>query len=421
MRTTRARPTRTSPSTCWSTTHLTYQLLLSRILWEKPVPGVITAAPDAGFLSVIACSGEPLPTAAASGLQLPLLAALDPFNQGFNICLPGFMSAADGTFTPPTDAMADAGRVVAFDNTGRTLLTNGVTASFLEASTGVDDVTAPLALELAGRRLVELGAQTACQEQQSQAACTSTLRCLTPAGAVNSALATFPFDPWLELTSGDIYLAWSLPGLSCAVGTNCQCLDELFVGRLGAINAVLSPLNGNFPGQVLPVDGGFVLAYINSAGAQTANLLLPSGALGPQTWDPGAVAEGGLFAAFPNGRLLTFQTFAQAGTTQFIGWDPDTVGFSVSSRIPGVLSPPVGFGPIGYWATNKSLAVLVTIGVASTPNTGVVLFDSNLRPRWLYRYPRPVTPAQMQLVGDPTGQLLYLVDLANEYVVALPQ
>ena len=61
-----------------------------------------------------------------------------------------------------------------------------------------------------------------------------------------------------------------------------------------------------------------------------------------------------------------------------------------------------------------------TLGDASA--VGVLLMDAQLRPKWLYRYPRvPSTLATTRLVGDPTGQQMYLVDLANERVVALPR
>jgi hypothetical protein len=49
-----------------------------------------------------------------------------------------------------------------------------------------------------------------------------------------------------------------------------------------------------------------------------------------------------------------------------------------------------------------------------------LFFDLNLRPRWLYRYPQiPANLGAMQLVTDPGAQRLYLVDVANNSVVAL--
>jgi hypothetical protein len=399
-------------------THVTFQMLLSRIVWQKPVPGIITS--DAGFFAP--CSDLPIAAAAPSGLQLPLFARADPLDGFAGICVPGFMSAADGTFTPVADALGDAGsRLIAFDGTGRALWSDGKTASVYEPGSQSLDQSAAVPFDLYGRRLLPLGPGTLCQAQQGTVSppCFTNLNCLTPSGAVvGSPVATFPFAPALELTSGDIYFAWSRAGVSCAVGTNCACSDDLFVGRLGAMATVPNPFNGVPPSHVFPVDGGFIVDFFSVAGLQQIQSVNAAGVFGTNTWD--IASSGGarrLVAAYPDGTLVSAQLLSGTGESIFEGWAPNVSGPVLSSRIPGFLFP--GFGNGGYVATQKGLALLVSTDFPPT-SAGVVFLDLNLRPRWLYRYPQiPSDLTRMQLVADPTAQRLYLVDVAANAAVAL--
>ena len=451
--------------------HLEQGVLLSRVLWDRSVPGRIAIA-----------AAEPVATSA--GVQLPL-ATRDAVPGATADWLPGFFRSSDGTYVPfdapkvrvvgpalpPGSVAVDAGTAfpadagyfaLEFDARGRVLLARPSTAqrggsdiialgepagqvraaaSYVvpfplvqpltdggvqgQILTRMDDLVclpdtftgsvdgcvyaAPTATQTVGCLSLIDGAQTT-------AVGTSTTLALGPptpggtAGAHGSA-RTYLAPNDVSTSCGPAWAFFGFPG-------------NLFIPQARAVDAVFG--TGCFAGNVqrlLPFpDGSFAVLLdvncgngagqevvrVNGNGAVTGSYLAAQGVLLP--------SPPLLLAALADGNVVTMRN--DPPNTVFESWAPDGSGPAATARVPGLYvyaGPPTPrLARNVAAAASGSLTVLLN---SATLGDVVLHFGPGLTPRWLYRYPLLATTSTLAAAdGEPT---VYYVDPLNNALVAL--
>jgi hypothetical protein len=425
-----ARPTVANPA------HLETVVLLSRVLWERPIPGVYDPKD----------SWDPSsrPAASARGLQLPLMVSADG---GW---LPDFLSAADGSHSPfrATGLLAGGYSVRAVDGQGRILLTRpGRTVEhlFLEA-----DTHAPLRADAGTYDVNTLGfpmhrvGDFLCQERISGSStcppptATHGMNCASAAGDLRTQDSSNASDysgnqlPGIAVPAGDSFLAVNY-AQSCGGGYTT------FSGNPAGTMSVRVPINSPFGAyKVLPLlNGNYAITHglPNVSGAPyPVTIMLPASGSPSSYFPPEALAVFGITGSFVGlppsfivmGRtdqsLVTLRL--EAPDTVLEAWLPGATTPEARVRLPGMyeIYPR---GSVSTFPTNTALsqttgrAALVLRRPSSSGAFGflVVVFDANFRPAWIYRPPRLTN--ELELVADWKSSHLYVIDVTNQYVTAL--
>jgi len=121
-----------------------------------------------------------------------------------------------------------------------------------------------------------------------------------------------------------------------------------------------------------------------------------------------------VLAALADGRVVTMRN--DPPFTTFEAWPPDGSSPTATARVPGLYV----YGGTGRLASDLnaaddgSLAVLLN---SATLGDVVLHFARDLKPQWLYRYPRIVNNSSL-VAGDDQGTVYY-VDPLNNDIVAL--
>jgi hypothetical protein len=399
-------------------THVSYQVLLSRLLWQKAVPGTLSGSTDLG-----PCSGAPTAAASEVGVQLPLMTG-GYWTAGLPSCVAGVMAAADGTFIGTSPAFEDAGvTLLGFDNSGHAVYFDGSTAWFVDTGTNAvsqlvagADGFAPFASTVGGPSLLPVGPDSVCilQPVTDAGVCSTNALCLS-VGAVtpSSTLVTdtAAINSSFQASNGDLAL-WGAASCQCAFN-QCPSGTDVAIGTplSSSVLLVTSALAGSPVATFEPLQsGGFFVQYDSVEGLSTFGEV-NSVATVSSPWSPSANATA--FASFPDGRLVT-QRY-DFGFTVFEAWDPSGSATPVaSSRIAGLL----GTTSVTVSTANVIATLVNTDPLGNTPAPAVLVMDHGLNPLWLYRYATPST--SLQLVTDPAGTLLYLVDPVAQQVTAMP-
>jgi len=459
--------------------HLEQGVLLSRVLWDRSVPGriAVTAAD---------------PVATAAGVQVAL-ATRDAVPGPTAPWLPGFFRSADGTYVPfdapnirvvgpsipsgpvgPDDGVpfpTDGGyAAVDLDGRGHVLMARPSTAQ-----RGGSDVIAlgepsgqlrgaasytvqfPLVAPLPdggvlGQTLTRVddlvclpdtftGSEDGCWYAAPTA--TQTLRCFSLVdGAQTTAVGT---SSSLELgppapggTAGAhgsprTYLAPNDQGNGCGpVWAFLGLPGNLFLPQDRVADPVFGP--GCFAGssgsvaRLLPFpDGSFaVLIDVDCPGGLGWEVVKVSATgsvtgsyLAPQGVflpDPFLAAPPLVLAALSDGKVVTMRN--EPPNTVFEAWPPDGTGPAATARVPGLYvytSNPVP--RLGRNVAAGADGSLTVLLNGATLGDVVLQFGAGLKPRFLYRYPLLAqTSTLVAADGEPT---VYYVDPLNNALVAL--
>jgi hypothetical protein len=475
----RASITVDARATNGNASHLEQGVLLSRVIWDRSVPGrIAVSAAD--------------PVATSAGVQLPL-ATRDAVPGPTAEWLPGFFRSTDGIYVPfdapsirvvgpslPSGAVAaDAGTpfptdagyfAVDFDGRGRVVMARPSTSQ-----RGGSDVVAlgepagqiraaaaytiphPLVAPLSdggvlGNVLTRVddlvcfpdsfsGSLDGCWYPIPTA--TQTLLCLTLVdGAETSAVgtsSTLPLgQPGFGGTAGAhgsarTYLAPNDGSTSCGpVWALLALPGNLFVAQDRVADPVFGPgcFAGSFGGLVrlLPFpDGSFaVLTDVDCpAGVGwevlrvAANGAVTGSYLAPQGLflpDPFLADPPLVLAALADGNVVTMRN--EPPNTVFEAWPPDGTEPVATARVPGLYVYAGSPVPrLGRNVVAGANGSLTVLLNGATFGDVVLHFGPGLKPRWIYRYRLLANTSTLVAAdGEPT---VYYVDPLNNALVAL--
>jgi hypothetical protein len=469
----RASITVDAKATNGNASHLEQGVLLSRVLWDRSVPGrIAVSAAD--------------PVATSAGIQLPL-ATRDAVPGPTAEWLPGFFRGTDGIYVPfdapsirvvgaslpPAPVAADAGTpfptdagylAVDFDARGRVLMARpsttrqggsdvvalGEPAGQIRAAASYT-IPHPLVAPLSdggvlGNVLTRVddlvcfpdsftGSLDGCWYPAPTA--TQTLRCLSLVDAAET--STVGTSTTLELGppgfggaagahgSARTYLAPNDVSTSCGpVWALLALPGDLFVpqdrvadpvfcaGCFGSVNRLLPFPDGSFAVLVdvdCPGGVGWEVVRVGASGAVSGSYLAKQGVFLP---DPFLTAPPLVLAALADGNVVTMRN--EPPNTVFEAWPPDGTGPVATARVPGlyVYTPVQRLGRNVVAGANGSFTVLLN---GATLGDVVLHFGPGLKPRWIYRY-RLLANASTLVAsdGEPT---VYYVDPLNNALVAL--
>jgi hypothetical protein len=457
--------------------HLEQNVLLSRVLWSRSVPGrIAVAAAD--------------PVATPVGVQVPL-ATRDAVPGPTAPWLPGFFRSTDGTYVPfdsqsirvvgsslpPDPVAADAGVpfpvdggyfAVDLDGRGRVLMARpGVQGNSDVIALGEPSgstragasyaVPFPLVAPLPdggvfGQILTRIddlvclpdaftGSQDGCWYAIPTA--TQTLTCFslvdgtqTAAVGTSSSLALGPPTPGgtagahgkertylapndVSTSCGPVWSFLALPGSLFVPQdrlADAQFGVGCYAGSFGSPVRLLPFLDGSFA-VVFDVDcpsgTGWEVVKVSSNGAVTGSFMAPQGVFLP---DPVLATPPLVLAATSDGNVVTMRN--DPPNTVFESWPPDGTGPSATARIPGLYvyagSPTPRLPRNVMPASDGSLTLLLN---GATLGDVVLHFGPGLKPRFLYRYPLLAQSSTLAAAdGEPT---VYYVDPLNNALLAI--
>ena len=457
--------------------HLEQNVLLSRVLWSRSVPGrIAVSAAD--------------PVATPAGVQVPL-ATRDAVPGPTAPWLPGFFRNTDGTYVPfdsqsirvvgsslpPGPVTADAGVpfpadagyfAVELDGRGRVLMARpgaqgnsdvialGEPAGSIRAGASYS-VPFPLVAPLPdggmfGQILTRVddlvclpdaftGSQDGCWYAIPTA--TQTLTCFslldgtqTAAVGTSSSLALGPPTPGgtagahgkertylapndVSTSCGPVWAFLALPGSQFVAQdrfADAQFGAGCYAGSFGSPVRLLPFLDGSFA-VVFDVDcptgTGWEVVKVSSNGSVTGSFLAPQGVFLP---DPFVATPPLVLAALSDGNVVTMRN--DPPNTVFESWPPDGTGPTATAHIPGLYvyagSPMPRLPRNVMAASDGSLTVLLN---GATLGDVVLHFGPGLKPRFLYRYPLLAQTSTLAAAdGEPT---VYYVDPLNNALLAL--
>jgi len=401
---------------------LNVSMVLSRLRWSRGIPNAV--------LQPGAESGS-WPVAIPGGIQLPLKAGA--------VWLPGFFARQDGTYTPfPASALGDAGFVFrGFDGQGNALANhldrgNAVMTRLYAPGSATplgpdapstlrwsnDQTGTPIPLTRLDHALCEASAQ-GCPSLNE-------LNCVAPSGSTRVPLSAAPSDtapPSDAIGSGDVYL-----GINLAQGV-AGCGSPVSLEWEQGSGAALRPgpdttNTGTTVEWALPAGDGTFAVSQNTAGTSQAFLLLADGGMGPVYFSATgvhALSPDQLMVARRDRAVAVFKSFADH--SEFELYAPQLIaGSSIPARLvvgggSPMLVPSSGSNRVDAVAlADNKIAMAFGLGDFNKYFYVVVVFDANLRPRWMYRIPEPVFSKQPVLVG--TGDTVYFVDTDGQLLHA---
>ena len=459
--------------------HLEQAVLISRVLWNRAVPGrIAVSAAD--------------PAATAAGVHIPL-ATRDAVPGATAEWLPGFFRSTDGTYVPfdapsirvvgtslpPGPVAADAGTpfpvgsgyfAVDIDARGRVLMARPSTVQ-----RGGSDVVAlgepwgsiraaasytvpfPLVAPLTdggvlGETLTWVddlvclpdtfsGSQDGCWYAAPTA--TQTLRCFslvdgTETTTVGTSSTTALGPPAPGGTAGAhgsarTYLAPNDVSTSCGpVWAFLALPGNLFVPQDRVADPVFGA--GCFAGsfgsvkRLLPFpDGSFTVLFDVDCPGGTGWEVVQVNANGAVTGS--YLAPEGVFlpdqfmanpplvlAALADGNVVTMRN--DPPNTVFDAWPPDGTGPAATARVPGLYVYAGATVPrLGRNVVAGSDGSLTVLLNGATLGDVVLHFGAGLQPRWMYRY--PLLASTSTLVATDGEPSVYYVDPLNNALVAL--
>lgn len=417
--------------------HLEQGVLLSRVVWDRQVPGRVANAAT-------------FPVAAPEGLELAL-AMVDTSPTASSAWLPGLFRAEDGTYAPFDPAIVQGPRIPAgsfgldagwaatgFDARGRTVFArpagNGSEVLFLDPPSGgtirAAGQTVPFPVLRPLTRMDDLVCSPDVLTGPAAGACvspaTQTVSCASAAGA--SVVASVSGAVLGAPTPGTV--AGSPGSQRTYVAPNDQsgCGQAWTGGTLGSGVLLIQPridLNGcaiqSVDRLLAVVDGSFVVALTSSCGGTPDYPVLAVGPTGAITGnylvtagEPTAVKPA-VLAVLGDGSIVTLRN--DPPFTTFERWPPGATAPSATARVPGLYlyqATPARLGAGVSVGGDGSLGVLLN---SAALGDMVLSFGPGLQPQWLYRYPR--IAAGSVLLGDDLRGLVYYVDPLNNEAVAL--
>lgn len=392
-------------STGGNVAELRRTILVSRVLWERPVPAILHSPQTA----------DERPIGSAAGLSVAVKQESSNAGGGW---VPAFFDAKSGAFEATLIQPGESGR--GFTANGLPLVTSadGSTTRWLARNGEVMGQGA-----LAPGQLVRLADRT-CVERSSRDPtfpCMDFARmsfeCLSTTGVSGSNVvqhtqsATEAGQAQLFAASGSTIAALGFQECSVDVDTTLwfdgATLTESSLGNDASALHRLLPIGGS---------GTFALVYTENATKTYVARVLAGGTQTGAYQAPLSAPDEAVLAR-ASGALLHLSFTAT--TTTLTSWPPQAAApastgtFPVGARyLPDPNAPHLPLNAVALG--DGRVAVLVR-----THDFGraVIATDPQLRPRWIYRYPRGTL--DLRLVSDEAGSALYLVDFDNNHVVAL--
>jgi len=444
---------------------LTQTVLLSRVLWDKPLP-----APLAAELVPFQPESLQAPTPIPSGLVVPLSNTVSA-SPGFT---PGYFAADSGAVTVDQPLLDGGWTGFEIDAEGWVTVLGPLPpigtfvppnpTLYLDAvspekfvPTASTPAARPNRVRGEGQLCELVGAAT---DATSCAGSAPQLACIGHTG-MPTGVPTASLQNGTDPTGGafaQVVLARSGPQVF--VGGYSRCDGSAFpppsVG-VGSRDGGLTFRSNQLPvedggiyqdcafAQTYPVlptgDGAFVLmpkvyCHFPSGGGelpydQPVLLIGPdAGTLGSYAalspWTPGTVGSAGVLGTFGPGHDLMVMKPSISGTALAL-FPPDAGQPSIAAVIPGVYEYPPDQATSVTATPSLSMprdVVRGTTGVAVLTETSeysraLMALGPDLQPRWIYRYPRLVFADAVHLYAlDDTGPL-YLVDSMNLRVLAI--
>ncbi|MBX5482409.1 MAG: hypothetical protein IRZ16_11325 [Myxococcaceae bacterium] len=384
---------------------LTRPLVVSRVLWERPIPGYLVS--EAGRTD----EQNFVPRSTPDGLWL----ALAP--EGETGWTPAFLRA-DGTFVTPTLPSGATAR--GFSHDGRVLVDDPTGSQTLAVSP--DGVTEAGA-HLPDGALMRFSDKTCVQTWVSSGSCplnsAGTFTCIPSSATPPPA---FIFDRWTGgvaqhvVQSGETFLAFDfvdplgfcVPDTFSFVTAGASTTD---VGEWGVTGPSGAQVTRAIP---FGTSGAF---FVQEEGT---GVRVEGGQPTATYPSLGKVPPGQILAGRDNGEVIVVT--AANGHTNFSAVTPTNQTIPV--QIPGTfpLAPWPELSGQADWTTPSNVVALPDGGFVYLAHPhpyglAVVAIDANLQLEWVYPYPRPSYSGM--LVHDVPESPLYLVDFTNSYVVAL--
>ena len=411
--------------------HIERPVLLSRLVWDQPISG--RPALDAA---------EPLAT--SDGLQLPL-ATVDLVPNASSLWVPGFLSASEGIFVgfQPSAApgVLDGGyRGLGIDLGGRSFFgrPNAASTDILVvpapgAPGAASAFTVPFLLGPPVTRVDEaLCGLDAVNPSPPDGGCvagaTQQLLCVLADGGTPSiapgAVATLGNPaPGTVAASETSYLSPNgQPGCGQAwtfgtLGSNLtpQSRTDARGCTVSSVERLLPFAGGSFALALTASCGGapdFPVVQVSNTGAVSGAYLTAPGAPAP--------TEHEVLAALSDGKVVTIRT--EVPYTVFESWAPGATAPDATALLAGLYTyVPTRVSEVVPRNVSAGADGRLTVLLSGAPDSVAVMhFAPNLQPRWLYIYPRKVSPAAVRLVASATaGGDVYLVDTGNGRSVAL--
>jgi len=427
--------------------HIEQAVLLSRVLWDRVVPGRVALQASR-------------PVASDAGVQLAL-ATVDTNPDGNSAWLPGLFRPGNGTFVPFDPAVVQVGgasggfsldagwNAQGLDSLGRTLFVrpagNGSEVLFVDppaegssirpANGYTTSLTVPRPLTRVDDLLCT---PDVVQGQPSTFTClltaTQTVSCLSAGQGVlfttgSAATIGAPRAGGVAGTNGPAraYLApndqascgqaWTVGTIGTGTFTFQAPLDPNATARGCNFQKVLRLLpvsDGTFVLQMssLCLNGStpdFPILRVDASGTIKGAYIQPLGAPAPTQWQ--------VLTALPDGSIVTMRN--QPPLTAFERWTMGATTAAATAFVPGffVYQPLDARLPDGVVASaDGTLSVVLN---SSTLGDVVVNFSPPLKPTWIYRYNR-IANASTLAADDAHGQVYYVDPLNNDVVAIKP-
>ena len=456
-----------------NSSHLEQAVLLSRVLWDRAVPGRIAlAAAD--------------PVATDAGVQVAL-ARRDAVPGPTSDWLPGFFRSGDGTYVPfdpprvrivgasllAADAVADDAGVpfpadagyfaTHFDGRGRVLFARpnalqqgtDILALGEPAGSGLLRAGAAYTIPVFGlvQQLPDGGVQGEALTRTDDLLClpdvftgsldgcaypapvaTQTVSCLSlPEGTFTSGTGSSSSLPLAPPNPGGTAGAHGSPRTYLSpndIGPFCGPAWAFFA--LPSNLFVPQPVNDDAAfgtgcfvqgvRRIMPfASGGFAVEIDVGCGNSTGQEIVrvdPGGAVSGSYLAPQGVLLGSppeVLAALADGTVVTMRNTPPQ--TTFEAWPPDGSGPSATAQVPGLyVYGGAGARLVTDLSTGSDGSLTVLLNSATLGDV-VLHFGAGLKPRWLYRYPRLANSST--LVAADQEDLVYYVDPLNNALVAL--
>lgn len=436
-------------------------LTLTRVAWERSVPGIVFASPALPAQQSVITFPQPLhPVASEGGLTLPIHRSLQ--TDGGVSWVPGFFAADDGAYRPvPASVLAQANQGGALEQSGAVLLQslNGtvlrvafdgtLTSRYDENATSPDWTSQ-------GDRFCRH--QVTSSFGQCVADSTHAFQCYTPGQQLPTTVAsgsapdsTLSAGRYAFFAGEHFFSLFGQPktdtsGLICDP-TSPEPSFRIADGQLQP----LAPLRSSFDilfNRILPSErGDFALVLQPRSGETLVNRWGLTGT--SQEGSLGAVDDFILDAwgesnptldrvpltYRPDGTVLLFPLDVASGTTEIRGQGES--GAKLGSAVFYGYYEPLretvwSHYPYGVFTLTDSVEpelrytsyILVHRNGRSSGFFSVLAIDHLMRPKWVYHYPRqlqtPLTDAvPLTLSGSSASKYLYLVDEEINAVTAI--
>lgn len=436
-------------------------LTLSRVAWQRSVPGLIVSAPVVPSDPENLTQPSPLHAVASdAGVTVPLHASL---NQDAGLWVPGFFDVDDGAYAP-MHASLEGSHGIGLDEGGGALMIHRTAGAIRRVAFGGAPVETYAVADPSG--FVRNG-EAWCEHLWTGSAGTCggnsshDFVCIGPGQTSRTSVATgsgvdFAESPGrYQFKAGPNFFSLeALAAFDTTAGTHCSSpVGPSFRIADGNVEK-LAPLRTEFVSliRVLPSERGDFAVVLQDGDNQSLVThwglegTTMEGSLGSVDYFPSTWVNGGFTVPFsapltyrPDGTILRFPLDVSNGLTRVGGQGANGAQLGTAT-FHGYFEPLRdslrSFYPHGVFTLTDSPApdlrytsyILVHRNGRNSGFFSVLAIDHLMRPKWVYHHPRqlPVPPFQgapgtqkLQLVGSSASKYVYLIDEGSSEITAL--